>query len=216
MAKSATYLLPDGSWAPSVSDVLQAHRSDYRSPVIEAAAVDGNQVHGLAADILRGEDVPPASAIGDADVRGRLRAFERWYRRRRVVAEAVEYRMEPLPCQLPYGGTTDCVLLLAEGRTVVDLKPARRDYLHFAQLGAYGALYEAHHPDRPIDRGLILHLGTDGQPVEDWLTREELTWCAWWFLELRSSFGRKEWLKERFAGKDKTRRAATKAAGRAA
>jgi hypothetical protein len=196
------YRLPDGTAVPSVSAVLQMHKSDYKSPVIEAAAADGDAVHGLVAAELGGGDVPPLATL-TPEVRNRFQAFRRWAFDRVVQVEAIEHRMEPLGApSLAYGGTLDLVAVLDEGRTLIDLKPGRRDYLHFAQLGAYAALWEQHYPDRRLDRGLILHLDSKtGTPSEDWLTRDELELAAWWFAALRSSYHAKEFLKSRFAAK---------------
>jgi hypothetical protein len=196
------YRLPDGTAVPSVSAVLQMHKSDYKSPVIAAAAAAGDVVPALVAAELGGGDVPPLASL-TSEVRARFQAFRRWAFDRVIQVEAIEHRMEPVgPVALAYGGTLDLVAVLAEGRTLIDLKPGRRDYLHFAQLGAYADLWERHYPDRRLDRGLILHLDAKtGTPSEDWLTRDELELAAWWFAALRSSYHAKETLKARFATK---------------
>ena len=80
------YQRADGSTVPSVSTVLAIAKSDYRSPVLDAAAERGTAVHALIAADLRDEDAP---APTDPDIASGLRAWLGWRFSRAVVPEAV-------------------------------------------------------------------------------------------------------------------------------
>ena len=61
-----------------------------------------------------------------------------------------------------YGGTLDAVLSVRGERTLIDFKTGGALYgKELAQIAAYGALWNEHHPDHPIARYSLLRLDRD-------------------------------------------------------
>lgn len=201
------YYTADGQRVPSVTTICKkiawnteglirwAHKVGLAGQSLDdarqTATTTGTVAHAMIEASIKGEDAD-ISGLPAPVIEGARQAFETW----REWAELV--RFEPIAAEQSlvsekhrYGGTFDCVsvngkVTLTDWKTSLGLYPD-----HLLQVAAYGALWDEHHPEQPIERFALLRLGKD-DPAFDHRVRDpnsEPMLAAWqMFVHARAQY----------------------------
>ena len=161
-------------WAAGLAvDWCINHREQINHPSFKQNATQGwRDASNIAKDI--GTEVHHAIAAFHAgrdaqtdrpEVQNSLIAYLAWEKEHHVIIEASEAPLHD-PMWL-FAGTLDAVAMVDGVRTLVDYKTSRAVYNEYKyQISAYADLWETHHPDRKIERTLIVRLDKESGEFE--------------------------------------------------
>jgi len=176
MARPAEgYRLKDGTRVPGASTIAkmiadpgalhwwhwnEGHEGRGYREALQAAATAGRMVHEAAECWKHGR---PYDFVGPPDVVTKAKrgydAFLEWTAQTKLHIEQTEISLVSETYR--FGGTFDAVLI-GHRRVMCDFKTAGAVYPEMLlQVAAYGALWEEHHPDQPIEGYYILRFSRE-------------------------------------------------------
>lgn len=191
------YYAKDGSEIPGVTTVIDGNLGwnkwglnwwywdqgrqgkRYRESSDDAAAI-GSLAHlGVEASIKKEPFEVNELGLTDPDrdrVKRCLDLFGEW--RSTTKLQLLHSELRLVSDQFGYGGTLDIVGLDYQGRMIlVDLKTGKVYLEAVIQIAAYGALWNEHHPDKPIQGYHLIRVGRENAKFihHYWPTQEMAT-----------------------------------------
>lgn len=163
-------------WYPSVTSVLQTINKGYgynewlksvghnADIILKKAQESGSKIHAAVESLILGDSLNAMDFEEQEWIK--LCDFSNWYKDLDIVTEFTE--LEVYSKELKIAGTLDWIGLINGERWILDFKSGNNIYpISGQQIGIYAPMFNKLYPDKPIQRGGVLHIGAKTKIKKD-------------------------------------------------